>query len=86
LERLEGRRGSSARQRRASPPDAYYIDGHAPKALEASLNRYVVLYLATLVVLIPVDFWFLGMVAKGFFTAEVGDMLGEIRFAPASSI
>jgi uncharacterized membrane protein len=53
------------------------------KALEAILNRYVVLYLATLMVLIPLDFLFLGMVAKGFFAAEVGDMLGEIRLAPA---
>jgi uncharacterized membrane protein len=47
------------------------------------LKRYVVLYLATLIVFIPVDFLFLGMVAKGFFTSEVGDMLGEIRIAPA---
>jgi uncharacterized membrane protein len=47
------------------------------------VNRYVVLYLATLIVLIPIDFLFLGVVAKGFFTSEVGDMLGEIRLAPA---
>jgi uncharacterized membrane protein len=47
------------------------------------MNRYVVLYLATLIVLIPVDFLFLGLVAKGFFSSEVGDMLGEIRLAPA---
>ena len=47
------------------------------------MNRYVVLYLATLVVLIPIDFLFLGIVAKGFFASEVGDMLGEIRLAPA---
>ena len=47
------------------------------------MNRYVVLYLATLIVFIPIDFLFLGMVAKGFFTSEVGDMLGEIRLAPA---
>jgi uncharacterized membrane protein len=47
------------------------------------VNRYVVLYLATLVVLIPVDFLFLGLVAKSFFTTQVGDMLGEIRLAPA---
>jgi uncharacterized membrane protein len=47
------------------------------------LNRYVVLYLATQMVLIPIDFVFLGLVAKGFFTAQVGDMLGEIRPAPA---
>jgi uncharacterized membrane protein len=47
------------------------------------LKRYVVLYVATLIVLIPVDFLFLGIVAKGFFISEVGDMLGEIRLAPA---
>jgi uncharacterized membrane protein len=51
--------------------------------LEADVNRYVVLYLATLMVLIPIDFLFLGIVARGFFTSEVGDMLGEIRPAPA---
>jgi uncharacterized membrane protein len=47
------------------------------------VNRYVILYLATFIVLIPIDFLFLGIVAKGFFTAEVGDMLGEIRPVPA---
>jgi uncharacterized membrane protein len=47
------------------------------------LKRCVVLYLTTLIVLVPVDFLFLGMVAKGFFTSEVGDMLGEIKLAPA---
>jgi uncharacterized membrane protein len=47
------------------------------------VNRYVVLYLATLIVLIPVDFLFLGVVAKGLFALEVGDMLGELRPLPA---
>jgi len=47
------------------------------------LNRYVILYVATLVILIPIDFLFLGIFAKGFFTSEVGEMLGEIRLAPA---
>ena len=47
------------------------------------MNRTVVLYLATLIVLIPIDFLFLGLVAKGFFTSQVGDMLGEVRLAPA---
>jgi uncharacterized membrane protein len=47
------------------------------------VKRYAVLYLATLIVLIPVDFLFLGTVAKGFFASQVGDMLGEIRPAPA---
>jgi uncharacterized membrane protein len=48
------------------------------------VQRYAVLYLATLIVLIPVDFLFLGVVAKGFFSSQVGDMLGEIRLAPAA--
>lgn len=42
-----------------------------------------VLYLATLIVLVPTDLLFLGFVAKGFFAAQVGHMLGEIRPAPA---
>jgi uncharacterized membrane protein len=58
-------------------------EGTNKERLEARLNRTVVLYLATLVVLIPIDFLFLGLVAKGFFTSQVGDMLGEIRLAPA---
>jgi uncharacterized membrane protein len=47
------------------------------------VNRYAVIYLATLAVLVPLDFLFLGIFAKGFFVAEVGDMLGEVRLAPA---
>jgi uncharacterized membrane protein len=47
------------------------------------MKRYVVLYLLTLVVLVPTDFLFLGMVAKSFFTSQVGDMLGEIKLLPA---
>jgi uncharacterized membrane protein len=42
-----------------------------------------VLYLVTLFVLIPLDFLFLGIVAKGFFTSQVGNMLGEINLIPA---
>jgi uncharacterized membrane protein len=47
------------------------------------VNRYVVLYLATLVALVPIDILFLGVFAKGFFAAQVGDMMGEVRLAPA---
>ena len=47
------------------------------------MKRYIILYLATLIVLIPVDFLFLGTVAKSFFSSQVGDMLGEIRLPPA---
>ena len=47
------------------------------------MKRYGILYLATFIVLIPVDFLFLGTIAKSFFQSQVGDMLGEIRLAPA---
>jgi uncharacterized membrane protein len=50
---------------------------------EADVKRYAFLYLATFLVLIPVDFLFLGTIAKSFFQSEVGDMLGEVRLAPA---
>jgi uncharacterized membrane protein len=50
---------------------------------EGSLKRYLFLYLATLIVFTPLDFLFLGTIAKSFFTAQVGDMLGEVRLAPA---
>ena len=63
-------------------PGTYYQRTRA-KVPEAAVNRHVILILATLIALIPIDFLFLGIVAKGFFTSEVGDMLGEIRLAPA---
>ena len=47
------------------------------------MNRYAVLYLVTLFVLVPLDFLFLGIVAKDFFISQVGNMLGEIKLAPA---
>jgi uncharacterized membrane protein len=47
------------------------------------VNRIAVLYVVTLVVLTGLDFLFLGLIAKGFFTAEVGDMLGELKVLPA---
>ncbi len=47
------------------------------------MKRHAVLYLATLVVIVPIDFLFLGLVAKSFFTSQVGDMPGAIRLAPA---
>lgn len=47
------------------------------------MKRYIVLYFATLVVLMALDFLFLGILAKGFFVSEVGDMLGEVRALPA---
>jgi uncharacterized membrane protein len=47
------------------------------------VNRYAVLYLVTLLVLVPIDFLFLGIIAKGFFTSQVGHLLGEIKLLPA---
>ena len=47
------------------------------------MNRYAALYLVTLFVIVPLDFLFLGVVAKDFFTSQVGDMLGEIKPVPA---
>ncbi len=47
------------------------------------MNRIAVLYVATLVVLTGLDFIFLGLIARGFFAAQVGSMLGDIRPLPA---
>jgi uncharacterized membrane protein len=47
------------------------------------VNRYAVLYLATLIIILPLDFLFLGVLAKDLFVFEVGDMLGEVRVLPA---
>jgi uncharacterized membrane protein len=47
------------------------------------MGRIAVLYLATLVVLVGLDFLFLGIFAKGLFVSEVGDMLGEVKALPA---
>ena len=47
------------------------------------MNRYAALYLVTLLVIIPLDFLFLGVVAKDFFISQVGSMLGELKLAPA---
>ena len=47
------------------------------------MSRYLALYLATLVVLMVLDYLFLGVLAKGFFVSEVGDMLAEVKPVPA---
>ena len=47
------------------------------------MKRNIVLYLVTLVVLVALDFLFLGVLAKGFFVSEVGNMLGEVKPVPA---
>ena len=47
------------------------------------MKRNLILYLATLLVIVPLDFLFLGVIAKGLFTSQVGDMLGTVRLFPA---
>ena len=45
------------------------------------MKRYLLLYLATALVFLPLDFLFLGTLGKRVFTAQVGDMLGEVRLS-----
>ena len=52
------------------------------KGPERAVKRNIVLYLVTLAVLMVLDFLFLGVLAKGFFVAEVGDMLAEVKLLP----
>ena len=47
------------------------------------MQRHLILYLATALVMLPLDLIFLGFIAKGFFNSQVGDMLGEVRLLPA---
>jgi len=62
----------------------YVIESRlAQRKPENDVKRYIILYFVTLGVLLPVDFLFLGTIAKGFFASQVGDMLGEVRPAPA---
>lgn len=48
------------------------------------MKRLIVLYAATVLIMVPLDFLFLGVLAKGFFKAQVGGMLGELRPLPAT--
>jgi uncharacterized membrane protein len=48
------------------------------------MKRAVILYLATLIVLLPLDFLFLGVLAKDFFKAQVGPALGDVNMLPAA--
>jgi uncharacterized membrane protein len=46
--------------------------------------RLIILYVATLAVMVALDFLFLGMLAKGFFQSNVGEMMKEPNFAAAA--
>jgi uncharacterized membrane protein len=48
------------------------------------MKRAVILYFATLIVLVPLDFLFLGVLAKDFFKSQVGPALGDVNILPAA--
>ncbi|MGD9923610.1 MAG: DUF2177 family protein [Pseudorhodoplanes sp.] len=48
------------------------------------MKRAIILYLATLIVMVPLDFLFLGVLAKDFFKAQVGPALGDVNIVPAA--
>jgi uncharacterized membrane protein len=49
-----------------------------------SMKRFTIVYISTLVVLLPLDFLFLGTIGKKLFAANVGDMtLASPRITPA---
>ena len=47
------------------------------------MKRLVILYVATLVVMVPLDFLFLGILARDFFKSQVGGVLGELNVVAA---
>jgi uncharacterized membrane protein len=47
------------------------------------MKRHVILYLATLAAMVPLDFLFLGVLAKDFFRSQVGGALGDLNIVPA---
>ena len=55
----------------------------AVNRIGAVMKRYVILYLATLVVMLPLDFLFLGVLAKDFFKSQAGSALGDLKISPA---
>src|ERR1700759_4573115 len=61
----------------------YVFNAIAFQKPEGVVKRNIVLYLATFAVLVALDFLFLGVLAKGFFVSEVGDMLAEVKPVPA---
>jgi uncharacterized membrane protein len=48
------------------------------------MKRAIILYLTTLIVLVPLDFLFLGVLAKDFFKSQVGPALGDVNLLPAA--
>lgn len=47
------------------------------------MKRYLVLYCATLLVIVPLDVLWLGVLMRDFFKSRLGDMLGDLKLVPA---
>ena len=47
------------------------------------MKRHAILYAATLLIILPLDALWLGVIARGFFKAQLGDILGDLKLLPA---
>lgn len=47
------------------------------------MKRYALLYAVTLLLMVPLDFLFLGVLAKGFFQSQVGSVMGNLNVPAA---
>jgi uncharacterized membrane protein len=47
------------------------------------MKRYLVLYFVTLLVIVPLDILWLGVLMRDFFKSRLGDMLGDLKMLPA---
>jgi uncharacterized membrane protein len=47
------------------------------------MKHYALLYGITILTILPLEFLFLGVIAKGFFQHHVGPMMGDLQALPA---
>ncbi len=45
------------------------------------MKRYLVLYFVTLLIIVPLDILWLGVLMRDFFKSRLGDMLGDLETA-----
>jgi uncharacterized membrane protein len=63
---------------------AGFAKRHGATELEQSMTRFLLLYAAVALVLFPLDALWLGVVARKFYTSQMGDLLlAQPRFAVA---
>lgn len=47
------------------------------------MKDYLILYVATVLIMAPLDFLFLGVIAKSFFNSQVGNVMGDLNLPAA---